>query len=98
MPDLSPLEMKVSFSFLISSKLSFKFLPLNLGAKDLSAMMIKSLYITGVLSTPKPFFINSFSAFGECTKSTSALQSSPIFKAAPVPTATHFKVLPLSFS
>ena len=94
-PDLSPREKNLMFSFLISSKLSFMSLPLNLSAIDLSAMTTKSLYITAFLSTPKPFSTNSFSTFGECTKSMSASQFSPSFSAAPVPTAVHLISTPV---
>ena len=50
----------------------------------------KSLCMTGSRLEPWPSAMNFSSAFGECTRSTSALPLSPMAIACPEPTATVF--------
>ena len=96
-PDLSPRLAKGAFFPEIAFRASAEVLPFTFAGSEAGPTMMKSLYMTSRRSLPFFSFMKAASASGSCTSSTSTSPFLPYCRALPVPTATHWSSMPVSF-
>ncbi len=95
-PDLSPRETKgAPFSAIFTSAAAMSFEPLMPAGSPFGPIRTKSLYMTGLRSSPKPSATNFSSCALAWTKTTSASPRRPVSSAWPVPCETTRTSMPV---